>query len=135
MQGAKFLGQISYSVYLWHALVIFLVSSALLYYVPHLTQVRHVSLLIPLTVLFTTWISAYKFAFIERPGMAMGQRLADAFIQRRIAKGINLSTFADIMSAKVVLLPSRGGERLASFIVVSSVATEPDGISFGGIAH
>jgi peptidoglycan/LPS O-acetylase OafA/YrhL len=82
MRVAQFSGRISYSVYLWHWLVIALVSSALISFLPQLTQERHAELLIPITVLLTIFISALSFFFIEKPGMAGGQRLADAIAQR-----------------------------------------------------
>ena len=82
MRVAQFSGRVSYSVYLWHGIVIALVSSALISFLPQLTQDRHAALLIPIGVLLTIFISALSFFIIEKPGMAEGQRLADALTQR-----------------------------------------------------
>jgi peptidoglycan/LPS O-acetylase OafA/YrhL len=89
MRVAQFFGRISYSVYLWHGLVIMLVSIALLSFLPQLTREHHAELLIPIAVVLTLSISALSFWFIEKPGMAKGQHLADALAQRS-KRGVTL---------------------------------------------
>jgi peptidoglycan/LPS O-acetylase OafA/YrhL len=83
---AQFLGRVSYSIYLWHILILLLASSAILYLAPAIGQAGHVVFLLALTVLLSLSLSAITFSVIEKPGMAIGQRIADAFSQGRLVR-------------------------------------------------
>jgi peptidoglycan/LPS O-acetylase OafA/YrhL len=70
------LGKVSYSIYLSHALVLTLVQWALLTLFPHATQARHFLMLAPLTVLITIGTSAILYYSIEAPFMKFGSKMA-----------------------------------------------------------
>jgi len=72
----QWLGRISYSVYLWHALVITCFSRLILTAIPGVTQSQHSSLLMVSTVVGALVLSAASFRLIEQPGMDLGRNLA-----------------------------------------------------------
>jgi len=72
----QWLGRISYSVYLWHALAIVCLSRLILFAVPGISQSQHSALLMVSTVIGTLGLSAASFRLIEQPGMNLGRRLA-----------------------------------------------------------
>ena len=72
----EWLGRISYSVYLWHALAIVCLSRLILFAVPGISQSQHSALLMVSTVIGTLGLSAASFRLIEQPGMNLGRRLA-----------------------------------------------------------
>jgi peptidoglycan/LPS O-acetylase OafA/YrhL len=71
------LGRISYSIYLLHLLVLFAVSSVTLTLHPGISQLSHLLIVAPMTVLLTIVLSRVTFALIEKPGMALGRRIVD----------------------------------------------------------
>ena len=72
----QWLGRISYSVYLWHALVILCLSRAILTSQPGISQSRYMLLLMASTLVVSLALSALSFRLIERPGMDAGRHLA-----------------------------------------------------------
>jgi peptidoglycan/LPS O-acetylase OafA/YrhL len=78
----QWLGRISYSVYLWHALVIVCLSRLILFAVPGISQSQHLVVLMVSTMVGTLGLSAISFRLIEQPGMNMGRALAKKFLTR-----------------------------------------------------
>lgn len=74
----QWLGRISYSVYLIHALVIFAVANVILGVAPEIEQAPFAAILMAATGAATLIISALSYRLIERPGIALGQRLTAA---------------------------------------------------------
>jgi peptidoglycan/LPS O-acetylase OafA/YrhL len=72
----QWLGRISYSVYLWHALVIVCLSRLILTAIPGISQGQHSALLMASTVVGTLGLSTASFRLIEQPGMNVGRNLA-----------------------------------------------------------
>jgi peptidoglycan/LPS O-acetylase OafA/YrhL len=84
MTAAQWLGRVSYSIYLVHILVLEGVSSLLLQSFPAISKFEHVAIVMPCTIGGTIMLSAFTYAAIERPGIALGKRMADVvFIRRR----------------------------------------------------
>jgi peptidoglycan/LPS O-acetylase OafA/YrhL len=78
----QFLGKISYSIYLTHALVLDAVSLTVLHLFPDITKPLHFNLAMLLTLPLTLILSALTYFLIEKPGMAVGQSLADKVATR-----------------------------------------------------
>ena len=83
------LGKISYSIYLSHALVLIVVQWALLSLFPHATKAQNFLMLASLTIAFTILASAILYYSIEAPFIKLGSRVIegktiDAFIGRLI---------------------------------------------------
>lgn len=76
----QYLGRISYSIYLSHALVMIVMQQALLTWVPQLSQMVHAGILLVCTTAATVAVSAGLYRFLEAPGIqaghALGRRLA-----------------------------------------------------------
>lgn len=70
------LGKISYSVYLWHALVLWVMSQLAIWAIPGITPIQHLMILTPATVLTTIGLSALTFRAIESPFIAFGHSAA-----------------------------------------------------------
>lgn len=84
-RALRFLGKISYSVYLCHMFVIAGISAIVLDAFPQIEKSTHVGVLMPATLLLTLLVATLTFYLIEAPGMALGQRLSDAIAVRRTA--------------------------------------------------
>lgn len=70
------LGEISYSVYLVHILVLYAVFRALTKWDTHLFGWKFLALALPATLALTLLLSLVTHRFIEKPGMALGRKLA-----------------------------------------------------------
>lgn len=70
------LGRISYSVYLIHIPVLYLVFRAVTRLDAHIGGWKFLALALPGTLLVTIALAAATYRWIERPGMALGRRLA-----------------------------------------------------------
>ncbi len=75
---SAWLGKISYSMYLSHALVIIVVKWWLLATFPTATQTQHLMMLLPLTLSFTILLSAILFYGVEAPFMKFGKYLTNS---------------------------------------------------------
>jgi peptidoglycan/LPS O-acetylase OafA/YrhL len=69
----QWLGRISYSVYLWHGLVILLLSRLILRASPELSQSQHSAFLMVTVLAGSLGLSALSFWLIEQPGMNVGR--------------------------------------------------------------
>ena len=76
----RYLGRISYSMYLSHALVIIMMQHALLMWVPQLIQMVHAGVLLACTTVATIAVSAGLYRFLETPGIQAGRALALRFV-------------------------------------------------------
>ena len=72
----RYLGRISYSMYLSHVLVIILMQHALLMWVPELSQMVHAGVLLACTTVATIAASAGLYRFLETPGIQAGRAIA-----------------------------------------------------------
>ncbi len=79
----QWLGRISYSIYLIHMLVLYALSDLVARWRPEASPLQHAAILLPLTLAGTIAAAALTFAAIERPGIALGGRLARALNRRR----------------------------------------------------
>ena len=84
----RFYGRISYSLYLYHILVLYAVSSLLFAYVPGAVLMRYpliFSAMIGMaTVLGATVLATLSYVWIERPGMDLGRDLAARIWPKRV---------------------------------------------------
>jgi peptidoglycan/LPS O-acetylase OafA/YrhL len=71
------LGRISYSVYLVHIPVLYLVFRAITRWDEHIGGWEFLALALPGTLLVTIALAAFTYRFIERPGMGWGRQLAN----------------------------------------------------------
>jgi peptidoglycan/LPS O-acetylase OafA/YrhL len=69
------LGKISYSIYLSHALILVGLQWALLRIWPNATQSQHLFLLVALGILGTVGVSAVLYNWIEKPFIQLGKKL------------------------------------------------------------
>ena len=72
---SAWLGKISYSVYLSHALVLIVVQWGLFRFFPQATQRQHLAMLTLLTLVFTIAASSVLYYAIEAPCIRFGKRL------------------------------------------------------------
>ena len=77
------LGQISYSIYLSHILVIALIQYVLLRWLPHLTLTAHIVALLALTLIVTIALSTGLYRYVEAPGIEWGRSVARRIAARR----------------------------------------------------
>lgn len=70
------LGEMSYSVYLVHIPVLYVVFRALTKWDEHLFGWKFLALALPATLIVTLLVSTLTYRLIERPGIALGSRLA-----------------------------------------------------------
>ena len=84
-RALRFLGKISYSVYLCHMFVIAGISEVLLRIDPQIGKLTHVGILMPAALFLTLFVSTFTFYLIERPGMTLGQRFSD-FVAARFPR-------------------------------------------------
>jgi peptidoglycan/LPS O-acetylase OafA/YrhL len=88
----RFLGRISYSVYLCHMFVIAGISTIVLHADPQIEKLPHVAILMPATLLLTLLVSTLTFYAIEQPGMRLGQRLSDLVAAARsVRPGVGMT--------------------------------------------
>jgi peptidoglycan/LPS O-acetylase OafA/YrhL len=71
-----YLGRISYSLYLSHILVIIVIQYALLTWVPDLSQMTHLGVLLAGTTAVTIALSSVLYRYLEVPGIHAGRALA-----------------------------------------------------------
>jgi len=76
-RAARYLGAISYSIYLSHILVIVLVQYLILKFMGDIPQNLHFVILALSTLFLTVLVSSFLFLTVERNGMLIGRRLAD----------------------------------------------------------
>ena len=79
----RYLGRISYSMYLSHILVIIVIQHALLMWVPQLSQTVHAGVLLACTTVATLAASAGLYRFLETPGIQAGRALALRLVERQ----------------------------------------------------
>jgi peptidoglycan/LPS O-acetylase OafA/YrhL len=84
MRWAQFMGKLSYSIYLLHMFVVMLISSALLRYLPVISQATHLTILFPLSLTGSLLLSWLTFTLIEKPGMDIGRIIAKKISSREI---------------------------------------------------
>jgi peptidoglycan/LPS O-acetylase OafA/YrhL len=83
-RATRFLGQISYSVYLLHGPVILLINRTVfprVYALPLPTSARF-ALALAVTLVITLAASWFAYRVVERPGIAVGRRLIESRRQR-----------------------------------------------------
>ncbi len=85
------LGEISYSVYLVHIPILYGVFRALTKWDEHLFGWKFLALALPATLALTLLVSALTYRIIEKPGMALGRRLAKR-LETTPATGIAAAT-------------------------------------------
>jgi peptidoglycan/LPS O-acetylase OafA/YrhL len=78
-----YLGRISYSLYLSHILVIIVIQYALLTWVPNLSQMAHLGVLLAGTTAVTIALSSVLYRYLEVPGVHAGRALARRLTTRR----------------------------------------------------
>jgi peptidoglycan/LPS O-acetylase OafA/YrhL len=78
-----YLGRISYSLYLSHALVIIVIQAALLKWAPSLSQIGHFGMLLACTMPATVAVSTVLYRYLEAPGIQAGRTLVHRFDPRR----------------------------------------------------
>lgn len=83
-----YLGRISYSLYLSHILVSIVIQYALLIWVPNLSQLFHLLVLLACTTVATIAVSTMLYRCIESPGIRAGRSLARRLSARRLDKAI-----------------------------------------------
>ncbi len=76
MPVLQWLGRMSYSVYLVHIGVLYVVLRAITRFNAHLGGWKVLALALPATILLTLLISAFTYRWIEVPGMALGRALS-----------------------------------------------------------
>jgi peptidoglycan/LPS O-acetylase OafA/YrhL len=74
---SQFLGKISYSLYLCHILIMEMVSATLTAFAPTITGWTKVYVLFPTTLALSIAASIRLYAWIERPGIRLGSKLAN----------------------------------------------------------
>lgn len=80
------LGKISYSIYLSHMLVIWVIQYLLLSTIPGLTQVSHTLLLAAFTFPITMLVSHFLYQYVEASGNRIGGNIANAIEKRSSAQ-------------------------------------------------
>lgn len=75
----QWLGRISYSVYLMHIGVLYVVLRAITRFDEHMGGWKVLALALPATVILTLMVSALTYRWIEVPGMALGRALGKRF--------------------------------------------------------
>ena len=71
----RYLGKISYSVYLIHMISIYVCMYFLIIYVHGLTQWQFLTLLLTLVIISSVGVAAFLYSFVERPFINFGRRL------------------------------------------------------------
>ena len=77
------LGQVSYSIYLSHILVIALTQYVLLTWLPDLPLTAHILVLLSLTLIVTIAISTILYRYVEAPGIEWGRSVTRRIAARR----------------------------------------------------
>lgn len=85
---ALYLGKISYSIYLSHALVIVFCQYVLIRFFPELPQKAHLFVLAGLVSLSTIGVSHILFVSVESPGMKTGTIIANSLKDRKSNKAV-----------------------------------------------
>jgi peptidoglycan/LPS O-acetylase OafA/YrhL len=85
---ALYLGKISYSIYLSHALVIVFCQFVLIRFFPELTQKAHLFVLAGIVSLITIGVSHILFVSIESPGMKIGEIIVNSLKDRKSNKAV-----------------------------------------------
>jgi peptidoglycan/LPS O-acetylase OafA/YrhL len=83
LKASRRLGEISYSVYLLHGLILTMVFSSTSVRNFALQSAGHHWLVIAVCAMLVLLISAASYLFIERPGIALGKRQATRFAKRK----------------------------------------------------
>ncbi len=81
----KWLGQVSYSVYLWHMPVLYVVMGRIEANVPGLTRGAFLAMALPGTVMVTLGLSALTYRFVELPGIRFGKTLGGRKSEQPVA--------------------------------------------------
>jgi peptidoglycan/LPS O-acetylase OafA/YrhL len=74
---AQFAGRISYSLYLCHMLLLYVVQHIVLRVAPELSRLGHCILLVALTCVLAVPASAFLFRYVEEPATRLGRALRD----------------------------------------------------------
>ena len=75
----QFLGKISYSLYLSHQLVIYIIQNLLFKLMADLSNLEHFLFLTVLTLITSILVSVIFYHLIEKPGISFGRKLAARF--------------------------------------------------------
>jgi len=75
-----YLGKISYSIYLTHRILIILIMKLLAPFAITLNSFKLFFILFPTTVISTIIFSAFLYKFIEVPGMKLGSKISNRFL-------------------------------------------------------
>jgi peptidoglycan/LPS O-acetylase OafA/YrhL len=75
--GFRWLGKISYSVYLWHSILLLFVAGAVEHFIPMFDRGFYLLVVGGGTSAATLAVSAVTFRFIESPGMRLGKRFGE----------------------------------------------------------
>jgi len=78
-----YLGRISYSLYLSHILVIIVIQYALLIWVPDLSRMAHLGVLLGGTTAATIAVSRVLYRYLEAPGIHAGHAMARRLVGQR----------------------------------------------------
>jgi peptidoglycan/LPS O-acetylase OafA/YrhL/uncharacterized protein involved in exopolysaccharide biosynthesis len=100
------LGQISYSIYLSHTLMLLILQYFMLRWTPGLSRTAHFWTLLVLTASATITASAALYRYLETPGILAGQLLADRLERAAVGDLPTALRFARRVSSQ------RGGVRL-----------------------
>jgi peptidoglycan/LPS O-acetylase OafA/YrhL len=76
-RGLRWLGKISYSIYLWHPVLLLLIAAAVEHFMPAFSRRFFLIVVGGGTLAATVAVSAVTFRFIESPGMRLGKRLGE----------------------------------------------------------
>jgi len=85
----RWLGRVSYSVYLVHILVLDAVMAIVLHFLPRVHRSVFLEIVLPSTIVATLLLSGFTFRLIEQPGMRLGKRLSSA----RAVEPIRVATY------------------------------------------
>lgn len=101
----RYLGRISYSLYLSHTVVIIVIQYALLTWAPGLSQMAHFVVLLASTTAVTIAVSAVLYRCIEIPGIQAGRSLARRLTARQAVGAQDAMS----LSRETGLTPLRSG--------------------------
>jgi peptidoglycan/LPS O-acetylase OafA/YrhL len=82
----QWLGRISYSVYLVHIPIMYVVFRAITRLNEHLGGWKSLILALPATIVLTLTVATFAYRWIEVPGMTLGRRLSERLTSKAVAE-------------------------------------------------